>query len=92
MINREVFPTSTCGGDIFHWPVVAVVVVVVLVVVVVVAVAFLFGVVLFPVMSVKEPSSFYELRAVISLVDYLMDYLMDSDLLSVSAVPWRASF
>ena len=23
VINRKGFPTSTCGGDIFHWPVVA---------------------------------------------------------------------
>ena len=37
----------------------------------------LFGVVLFPLM---ESSSFHELRAVISLVDYLMD----GDILSMS--------
>ena len=36
----------------------------------------LFGVVLFPLV---EPSSFHELRAIISLVDYLLD----SDLLSM---------
>ena len=36
----------------------------------------LFGVMLFPLV---EPSSFHELRAVISLVDYLLD----SDLLSM---------
>ena len=36
----------------------------------------LFGVVLFPLV---EPSSFLELRAIISLVDYLLD----SDLLSM---------
>ena len=37
---------------------------------------FLFGVMLFPL---GEPSSFQELRAIISLVDYLLD----SDLLSM---------
>ena len=36
----------------------------------------LFGVVLFPLV---EPSSFHELKAIISLVDYLLD----SDLLSM---------
>ena len=43
------------------------------------------GLVLFPLI---EPSSFHELRAVISLVDYLKD----SDLLSLWAVPRRTIF
>ena len=45
----------------------------------------LFGVVLFPLV---EPSSFHELRAIVSLVDFLLD----SDLLSMWAVPRRTIF